>query len=333
MAGDVLDARSRIMMEGGDDEDVGSSSLNQIVSLFSICGLLKFYCSAVQNASDKLEQMVLHNDGMSSNESGKNPLFTTCVESLVEASESYVASLRTYGAMLGSHSTTTDTEAQLAQRLIVRIAEERVASPGFADDSSLDLPSEVNVCSRQLSLSFLVRTVIDAAIPYLKSLDDGAALKSALNVTGKCGLESSEAKKWIDLVQEKETGLVEELVENEADKVLGVCGLGGIQVAMNQMSAVYVEGMTMSSHPGLSPADIEAAMKQFYSSLYSPPIPTFEESIKDPELRKVARSKTAKRVVNEYRKLYDAITSEKGGYADLSFLGHDPDQVCTLLSM
>lgn len=331
MQGDLMDARSRMMMESGtnDEEDIATSSLNQIVSLFSICGLLKFYSSAVQNALDKLEQMG-SDDDLAIGESAKNPFFTTCVESLMEASESYVASLRTYGAMLSNHSSPDTTETMLAQRLIVRISEERAASPGFADDSSLP---EINVSMKQLSLSFLVSTLVDAALPYLKSLDDGAALKAAMTSTVKCGLESSEAKKWIDLIQEKETELVEALVETEAKKVLAVCGLGGIQAAMEQMNAVYVDGMTMSSHPGLSQSDIEAAMKHFYSSLYSPPIPTFEDSIKDPELRKVARSKTAKRVVNDYQILYEAITSEKGGYSDLSFLGHNPDQVKTLLSI
>ena len=98
------------------------------------------------------------------------------------------------------------------------------------------------------------------------------------------------------------------------------------------MNGASIEGMAMSCHPGLSQSEVEAAMKQFYSSLFSPPIPTFEE-IKDPELRKFARSKTALRVVDVYRELYDAITSEEGGYADFAFLGHDPDQVKTLLSL
>ena len=89
----------------------------------------------------------------------------------------------------------------------------------------------------------------------------------------------------------------------------------------------------MSTHPGLSQRDVEAAMNKFYSSLFSPPIPTFEDEIKDPELRKVARSKTAQRVVDVYRELHAAITSEKGGYANLSFLEHDPNQVQTLMSM
>jgi hypothetical protein len=331
MQGDLMDARSQMMMESGtnDEEDIAAAALNHIVALFSICGLLKFYSSAIQNALDKQEQMKSDDDFVVG-ESAKNPLFTTCIESLMEASESYVASLRTYGAMLSNHSSPATTEAMLAQRLIVRIAEERVASPGFADDSYLP---DVNVSMKQLSLQFLVSTMIDAALPYIMSLDDGAALKSAMSSTVKCGLEASEAKKWIDLIQEKETELVEALVDTEAERVLAVCGLGEIQAAMQQMNAVYVDGMTMSSHPGLSQTDIETAMKQFYSSLYSPPIPTFEDSIKDPELRKAARSKTAKRVVKEYRTLYETITSDKGGYSDLSFLGHDAEQVNTLLSL
>ena len=329
--GDLMDARSQMMMESGtnDDEDMATAALNQIVSLYCICGLLKFYCSAVQNSLDKFEQMN-SNDERVIGEVPKNPFFTTCVESLVEAAESYVGSLRTYGAMLSNYSSPDATEAMLAQRLIVRIAEERMASPGFSDDSALP---EINVSMNQLSLSFLVSTLVDAATPYIKSLDDGAALKSAMTSIVKCGLELSEAKKWNEIIQEKETILVEALVEKESDKVLEVCGLHGIRTAMQQMDAVYVEGMTMSSHPGLSKLDIESAMKQFESSLYSPPIPTFEDSIKDPELRKLARSKTAKRVVNEYRLIYDEITSEKGGYSDLSFLGHDPNAVNTLLSL
>jgi hypothetical protein len=115
--------------------------------------------------------------------------------------------------------------------------------------------------------------------------------------------------------------------------VLRVCGLGGLRSSLQHMNDVYVEGMTMSSHPGLTQHDVELSMKKFYSSLFSPPIPTFEDTIKDPEVRKIARSKTAQRVVEVYQELFDAITGTMGGYADLAFMGHDPDQVKTLLSL
>ncbi|KAL7524497.1 hypothetical protein ACHAXR_000598 [Thalassiosira sp. AJA248-18] len=235
--------------------------------------------------------------------------------------------------MLGPHSVgSAESEARLAQRAIVRIAEERVASPGFAEDFASSTEDE-DVVSKQLSLTFLVSTMIDAAMPHLRTLDDGAALKSALGVALKCGLKASETAKWSELIQETEKKLVESFVDTETDEVLQVCGLEGLRSAMRHMNGVYVEGMTMSSHPGLSQREVEVAMKKFYSSLFSPPIPTFEDTIKDPELRKIARSKTAQRVVDVYRDLYEAIASNKGGYGDLSFLGHDPDQVKTLLSL
>mmetsp|Transcript_23235 Transcript_23235/g.56046 ORF Transcript_23235/g.56046 Transcript_23235/m.56046 type:complete len:883 (+) Transcript_23235:32-2680(+) len=311
-----------------DDDDDTSSSLNRLVAVFSVCGLLRFYRSAVQKALDKLDDQT---DAVA-NHNAENPFFTTCDECLTEAADFYAASLRAFGAMLVAHSTNSaESEAQLAQRAIVRISEERVASPGFAEESASS--DGEDVVSKQLSLPFLVGTMIDAAMPHLKTLDDGAALKSALTVALKCGLKASESTKWSTLIQETEKNLVETFVDTETDEVLQVCGLEGLRSAMRHMNGMYVKGMTMSSHPGLSQRDVESSMKKFYSSLFSPPIPTFEDTIKDPELRKIARSKTAERVAEVYRELHEAITSEKGGYADLAFLGHDPNQVKTLLSL
>ena len=327
--GDVSAGDNRGDLPGhrsNDEDDETLSSLNRLVSLFSVCGLLRFYGSAVQKAMEKLDQ-----GGVGQNTD--NPLFTTCDECITEATDSYVASLRAFAAMLVTHSTaSSESEAQLVQRVIVRISEERVASPGFAEDFA-SLSDGEDMISKQLSLSLLVGTMIDAAMPHLRTLDDSAALKSALTVALKCGLNSTESSKWSDLIQDNEKNLVDKFVDTETDEVLHVCGLEGLRTALLHMNGVFVEGMTMSSHAGLSQRDVEGAMKKFYSSLFSPPIPTFEDTIKDPELRKIARSKTAQRVVAVYRELYEAITSDKGGYTDLSFLGHDPDQVKTLLSL
>jgi hypothetical protein len=114
-----------------------------------------------------------------------------------------------------------------------------------------------------------------------------------------------------------------------------------------------VEGMTMASQAGLTEDDVELGMKEFYSSLYAPPLPTFE-NIKDPLLRRLARSKICDNVVHVYSDLYHSMNRarskicdnvvhvysdlyhsmnrEKGGYDDLSFLGHTPEQVKTLFS-
>eukprot|EP00585_Thalassiosira_rotula_P008960 CAMPEP_0196147862 /NCGR_PEP_ID=MMETSP0910-20130528/26372_1 /TAXON_ID=49265 /ORGANISM="Thalassiosira rotula, Strain GSO102" /LENGTH=905 /DNA_ID=CAMNT_0041410389 /DNA_START=44 /DNA_END=2761 /DNA_ORIENTATION=+ len=314
-----------------DDDETSSSSLHRLVAVFSVCGLLRFYGSAVQKALDKLEEQTTTETKATTD--AENPFSTTCDECLTEAADSYIASLRAFGAMLQTHAfASPESEAQLAQRAIVRISEERVASPGFAEDFAGEGKDDM-VVSKQLSLPFLVGTMIDAAMPHIKTLDDGAALKSALNVASKCGLKASDSAKWSELILATEKNLVDAFVDAETDEVLQVCGLEGLRSAMRHMSGVYVEGMVMSSHPGLSQRDVEIAMSKFYSSLFSPPIPTFEDTIKDAELRKVARSKTAQRVADVYRELYEVITSERGGYADLAFLGHDPDQVKTLLSL
>ena len=112
-----------------------------------------------------------------------------------------------------------------------------------------------------------------------------------------------------------------------------LCGLGTLVTAWNRFKGVQVDGMTMASFPGLTTDEAERAIKEFYSSLYSPPIPSFENTIKDPTLRKLARNKIAASVCENYASIYDAmIKPEMGGYEDASFLGHDPQQVKTLFT-
>ncbi|KAL7468320.1 hypothetical protein ACHAXS_008621 [Conticribra weissflogii] len=343
-----LMGRAAVMDAGGTndtDDDGASSSLHRLVAVFSVCGLLKFYGSAVRKALKNLQtsQRRANHDEEEDPyyycEEAKNPFLLACDECLSEAANSYVASLRAYGAMLEFHSGPDETEAQLAQKVIVRISEERVASPGFAEDSLLgdgtasSAEKEEDLVSKQLSLAFLVGTMIEAAMPYLRTLDDGAAIKAALTSATKCGLKTKESTQWHIQVEEREKILVQTLVDSEANKVLETCGLSTICTALSQMNGVYVEGMTMASYPGLSQSQVEMAMKDFYSSLYSPPIPSFEETIKDPEWRKRARSMTAIKVVEVYRELYEAMKGEKGGYDSVAFLGHDPEQVKTLLSI
>ena len=109
-------------------------------------------------------------------------------------------------------------------------------------------------------------------------------------------------------------------------------GLAPVVDALKDMEAVYVEGQTIASHPGLGPADVRSALKDFYDSLYSPPMPPFDQ-IRDPVLRKYARGKTAENVVEVYAKIYEALRSDRGGYDDLSCLSMSPNQVQTLLSV
>jgi hypothetical protein len=72
-------------------------------------------------------------------------------------------------------------------------------------------------------------------------------------------------------------------------------------------------------------------MKDFYSSLFSPPLPSLESSVKDPLMRKMARSKIANNICETYAHVYEDMTGY-GGYDDLSVLGHTPAQVKTLFT-
>jgi hypothetical protein len=135
-------------------------------------------------------------------------------------------------------------------------------------------------------------------------------------------------------IHDRETALIDVLVERETADVLDLCGLGSLVTAWERFKGVQVEGMVMAAHPGLTPEEVQGAMKEFYSSLYSPPLPSFESAIKDPSLRKAARKKIAENVCSSYSALYEAMSkTDKGGYEDLSFLGHTPEQVHTLFTV
>lgn len=311
-----------------DDDDGGDSSLDRLAAIFSICGLLRFYGSAVTKALDKL--------GGGSDGEEENPLRSTCDACLSDAAEAYAASLRAYGAVLSSSSPSSpggESGADLASRAIIRVAEGRSASPGFAED----LPGGGDgddAASRLLSLPFLVGTMLDAASACPPSgPDDAAALRSALQVAARCGLGPDDVGRYASAVDGMGESSLEALASSEARSVLSSTGLGGVTSAYRDWSSSAAGG-PMAGHPGLSRGELEAATRAFYSSLFSPPVPTFEGVISDPAMRRTARTRTARRVAGAYRELYGAATGERGGYGpDLSFLGHDPDQVDTLLSL
>lgn len=171
---------------------------------------------------------------------------------------------------------------------------------------------EEDVPSRRLSLTFLIGVVVDAAMPRARTLDDCADLRKALGAAVKCGLDPDEASVRVAAAKDAEARLVEDLVDAEAGEVLRACGLDGPLEALRRFEGTCAEGAKMASHPGLSPKELEAATKKFYASLFAPPVPTFEDAARDPETRKVARSKTAGRVADAYRELHEAIVGERG---------------------
>jgi hypothetical protein len=318
------------------DEEAGSARV-RLSYLYSICGLLLFYRSAIEKAVNKLNTK---KDGShSSSEISKvdgqvshsNHLVQCLSECLEDAARGYVASLKVYCAMLDQlASISHESQAQLCQTVILRLCDVRSTSPGFGPDFDKEMVEVSKVASEALSLEFLCDTVVEAIMPSCNNIDDIVAIKSALNGAKKAGLSSDDMSKWDEKITKEEEKMIDSQISTDTNYVLDECGLGSIASALESMKAVYIEGMVISSHPGLSEQSLQDAMKKFYASLIDPPFPSYD-NIKDPVLRKRSRNKIAKNVSDMYEEIYSMVTSEKGGYGDLSFLEHSPDQVKTLI--
>ena len=312
-----------------DLEEEGSVARSRLSQLYEICGLLLFYMSALEKGIHKLHVQEAEKMGTPASDIEAFPIVMAIMDCLGEATKAYEASLRVYGAMLEQLNILTgEPEASLAHTMIVRLVSVRQGSPGFARDVAC--PKDFQTT---LSLEWACSVLVEAALPNSKSLDDAVSLKQCIAIVNDAGMTSETTDKLTVMVQEKETSLIDVLVEKETTDVLDLCGLGSLSSALKNFQGLKVEGMIMATHPGLTPEDVESVMKEFYSSLYSPPIPSFESVVKDPAMRKLARTKIASNVCSKYAELHNAIISNDGGYDDLSFLGHTPSQVQTLFSV
>jgi conserved oligomeric Golgi complex subunit 6 len=303
--------------DGVEEEEEDVVARSRVSSLYSICGLLLFYRAATQKTIGKL--------GNKSENSQENPLITSLTECLQEATNAFVASLKVYSAILESLAILSgNTEASLVQSMIEQLSHVRMTSPGFVSDVHCPLEFETT-----LGMEFLVETLLLTSIALCKTLDDSVTLKRSLVHAKKAGLSTTIASQLDGRISEAEQSLIDELIQSETKEVLEICGLGQVISAWRNLPPF--DGITMATQPGLNMDDMDLAMKEFYASLYSPPLPNFE-NIKDPVLRKLARHKIAMSVVNVYEELYNAILSDKGGYDDTTFLGHTPDQVKSLFA-
>lgn len=340
----ILQVISNLARRPGDDEDgesddgmddfdeEGASIRSHLSQLYEICGLLLFYASAVNKSMSKLSSCknAVAKETEALIQAGENPLVSVILDCLGEATNAYEASLRVYASMLEQLQLLTgDSEASLAHIMIVRIVDARKESPGFVVD--VDCPESYQ---QILSLDWSCNVLVDAALPACKTLDDTVTLKQSILVARQGNMKASVVAALEKKLGEKEGAVIDVLVEKETTDVLDLCGLGSLFTAWDRFKSVQVEGMTMASFPGLAPDEAESCMKEFYSSLYSPPIPSFENTIKDPTLRKLARNKIAKRVCQVYASMYDAMMKpDTGGYDGTSFLGHSPQQVNTLFTV
>jgi len=358
---------SRHHDDGSDDamhddfEEEGSATRHRLKHLYEICGLLLFYKAAMEKGLRKLEEAEQStrtntvtsqrrtsdddNEGERDESmtaiaatatatagSENNRLVACLYDCLVEATKAYEATIRVYGAMLDQlASMTGESEATLAHSMMVLLVDVRLKSPGFSAD--VECPAE---CQQTLSIEWVTETLLQSGIKACKVLDDTVTLKQLVAASRKAGMGVLSAEMLHESIDRKEAELMEHVVENESSKVLDLCGLGPITSAFRRWKDIHDvdnEPQLMSSYPGLSPEEVESGMKEFYVSLYSPPLPSLDTAIKDPLLRKSTRSKIAARVCDTYSDLYDNIMSiGKGGYDDVSFLGHTPEQVKQLFS-
>lgn len=313
-------------------EEEGAATRNRLSQLYEVCGLLLFYKSAIGKTMAKLDSGAGNKDQTTANEvnlTDSNPLLASIMECLAEASNAFEASLRVYGAMLEQlHVLTGDSEASLAHAMIGRLVEVRKASPGFARDVDCPIAQQ-----KLLAIDWACEALIEAALPSCKTLDDTVTLRQSIVVARQGDMTADVASTLESKVHDRENALIDVLVEKETTDVLDLCGLGSLATSWERFNRVYVEGMVMATHPGLTPEDVQSAVAEFYSSLFSPPLPSFESTIKDPTLRKHARSKIAKNICSVYESLYNDMTrADKGGYDNLTFLNHTPQQVKTLFT-
>ena len=308
-----------------DFEEEGSAMRTRITNLYEICGLLLFYNSVIEKGVYKLDSS---GDAERDGQETTNPLMACLVNCLLESTKAYEATARAYGAMLAQFcSLTGETEALQVKSMLSYIADTRRNSPGFSTD--VECPED---CRAILSIEWVTVVLVDAALSCCVTLEDALVLKKAVASVENAGLGAVASGKLRDSIHEKVTLLVDRLVESETSKVEEICGLGSLATAWRTWQVD--DGAPMAFHPGLSQMEAEAAMKTFYASLYSPPLPSLETSIKDPQLRKSARAKIANHICSIYAKLYECMMSDsQGGYEDLSFLVHSPEQVKTLFSV
>lgn len=310
-----------------------ANSESRISSLYSIAGLLLFYHSAVTKSISKLNQSsTTSQEDESEYESNKYKLnlLNSLRDCLKEASSAYAASLKVYAAMLQSYASNIhdSSEATLANSIIVLISDTRLASPGFSSDASalIEPTSQAN-----LSIETLCNTILSVATPLCSSLEDISLLKSTIASCKKSGLNPNVIKTWSNEISKKENKLMEDLIGIQTMQVLYKVGIGEMYESIMNVEKIVREDTILSLQPGLHPKLVQPALKTFYDSLYSPPIPTFD-FLKDPMLKKNCRKMTATNVAEAYEKIFDMMSSDRGGYDDLSFLIHKPDQVKTLLS-
>jgi len=227
------------------------------------------------------------------------------------------------------------TDCQPVHDLITQLCQVRTASPGFDPHDYRNTNNQDNdtdaTLLQELSLQTTCQILLDTALNHsTHTLEDASLLKHAVTASKKAGMDKKHCTLWERQITTLERTMADDMIQSDTQIALSDCGLQSILTALQHADA---NKAPLSLQAGLSHAQVEAALTEFYASLYAPPLPLYE-TWKDPVLRKYARSKVAHNVAQAYTTIYNAISSpDIGAYTDLSFLGHEPEQVKALLSL
>jgi conserved oligomeric Golgi complex subunit 6 len=339
-----------------DQEDDGSHIRTRVGQLYDICGLLLFYYTTILRSVSTLSKqasLMKHSTivsdasiaGASSKSKELNPLLDCILECFVEATQGYEATVRVYCAMIDQIAMLSgESIATLMQRLLVLLIQIRTNSPGYLEDVTQECPNAM--CRETLSMEWVTETLISTCFNILTiSIDDVITIKELFQITKRNSnicFDVPRAMQLEALIAQKEQAMIDELIKTETFNVFDLCGLTtivkGWERYKNEATTTDASSRpssNMSTYPGLTSHEIETGIKEFYTSLYSPPIPSFEMTIQDPITRKLVRSNIANAIVSFYTEFYTAMQSDVNSYDETTryLFQHTPQEVRTLFSI
>lgn len=324
----------------GDQEDDGSHIRARVGQLYDISGLLLFYYTTILRSVSKLSGEADSRTDSSATAAASSPLLVCIMECFVEATQGYEATVRVYCAMIDQIAILSgESIAILIQRLLVLLIQVRTNSPGFLEDVTQECPSAT--CQETLSMEWVTETLVSTCFNIgTISIDDVTTINELFQITKRNSNIHYDASRAIQLeavITQKEKELIDDFIRAETLNVFDLCGL---TVVVNGWDRYRKETMAAdapinaSTYPGLTSPEIAMGVKEFYTSLYSPPIPSFETTIENPSTRKMVRTNIANAVVSFYADLYTVLQNDDSYDDTIRMLfQHTPQEVETLFSV
>ncbi|GMH58100.1 hypothetical protein TrLO_g15939 [Triparma laevis f. longispina] len=275
----------------------------KVILLFSLAGVIKFYKSKIEQASSRHSSL---------------PPVDLCdaLDELHKAVCSvYEESLQVYGESLRVFSSSSNS-FQLSKQTVGSLAQQIIADMRKANE--LNPESDSNV------MNFVLKTILAPALALSETLDDVMKLKESVTIDPQ-----NNSSDWVQRIDEKIEIKLGSTIIAVSENVLEQVGLMEIISLINSENPSPTN--PMSSIIGLEQAFVSRSIAQFYSSLHSPPIPSFEE-IDSAEIRARLTTGIKEKIISSYSDLYFQIKDPQARYTDTdSWLNMNPNQIQGLL--